>query len=314
MNNLRRIFLLLAAVITLTGCEKTKERFVIAVIPRVNDQTVKKAKWAAINKGEELGIHVRWDESRQATAQSQQAVIQQLIRAGNVKGILISCFDAVAAKEMIREAVDAGIVVATFDSDSPASKRSFFIGSDNEKAGAEAAKLIRQYTAETGRTANHIGLFAGFANGQTQVDRLKGFYTEIPQADVDDVWYSDEVTATALTNIDEYLDDNDQTNGVVFLSSLTVMDDPSKITLLDMMARDEGPVVFFDYSEKILDFILEKPYVAAIKQDYVRMTEQGVEMLYALIQGRQVPESTTTDITIITKENAAEELSDFREE
>ena len=50
-------------------------------------------------------------------------------------GILISVADPGLLKDDIDQAVAAGIPVVTVDSDAPASKRLFFIGTDNYHAG-----------------------------------------------------------------------------------------------------------------------------------------------------------------------------------
>ena len=50
--------------------------------------------------------------------------------------------------EMIDAAVDLGSVIVTLDSDEPASKRRFFVGTNNLEAGAEAAHTLIDLVGE----------------------------------------------------------------------------------------------------------------------------------------------------------------------
>ena len=72
--------------------------------------------------------------------------------------MLISCNDADALKDVIDRAVDAGIVVATFDSDSPESKRNFYIGTNNYTLGEVSAQKMMEYLPDGGKIAILTGV------------------------------------------------------------------------------------------------------------------------------------------------------------
>ena len=57
-------------------------------------------------------------------------------------GILIAVADAAMMKDSIDRAIAAGVPVITVDSDSPASKRLFFIGTNNHQAGLMGGKRL----------------------------------------------------------------------------------------------------------------------------------------------------------------------------
>ena len=59
-------------------------------------------------------------------------------------GILIAVADAKLMKDSIDRAIAAGVPVITVDSDSPASKRLFFIGTNNHQAGLMGGKRLSQ--------------------------------------------------------------------------------------------------------------------------------------------------------------------------
>lgn len=62
--------------------------------------------------------------------------------AQNPTGILISAGDAQVMTPEIDAALSKGVPVLTIDSDAPDSKRLFFVGTDNYKAGTEGGKLV----------------------------------------------------------------------------------------------------------------------------------------------------------------------------
>ncbi len=59
-------------------------------------------------------------------------------------GIMVSVADPGAIKDSIDKAIAAGIPVVTIDSDAPASKRLFFIGTNNYQAGLAGGKRLVQ--------------------------------------------------------------------------------------------------------------------------------------------------------------------------
>ena len=107
----------------------------IAVVPKSLDNAIfLDSQAAAEAKAKELGINLQWVGPTTSDAGQQVTVIEGLIEK-QVDGILISCNDADALKDVIDRAVDAGIVVGCFDSDSPESKRAFYCGTDNYAVG-----------------------------------------------------------------------------------------------------------------------------------------------------------------------------------
>src|SRR5207248_3013157 len=57
-------------------------------------------------------------------------------------GILVSVADPAVLKDSIDNAIAAGIPVITMDSDAPASKRLFFVGTNNYQAGVTGRKRL----------------------------------------------------------------------------------------------------------------------------------------------------------------------------
>jgi ribose transport system substrate-binding protein len=72
-----------------------------------------------------------------AEKQSFEEIVQK-----KPAGILIAVADAALMKDSIDQAIAAGVPVITVDSDSPGSKRLFFIGTNNHQAGVMGGKRL----------------------------------------------------------------------------------------------------------------------------------------------------------------------------
>ncbi|MBQ3574658.1 MAG: substrate-binding domain-containing protein, partial [Clostridia bacterium] len=150
--------LLVALMILGIGSAFAKDTIEIAVVPKALDNAIfLDAKTAAEAKGKELGIKIYWEGPTTSDAAMQVNVIESLIER-QVDGILISCNDADALKDVIDRAVDKGIVVGCFDSDSPESKRSFYCGTNNYAIGKLSAEFMMEYLPEGGKVAILTGV------------------------------------------------------------------------------------------------------------------------------------------------------------
>jgi ribose transport system substrate-binding protein len=85
-------------------------------------------------------------------------------------GILLAVTDPALLKDSIDKAVAAGIPVITLDSDAPASKRMFFIGTNNYQAGLTGGQRLAQELKGKGNVV--VFTMPGQPNLQ---DRLRGY-------------------------------------------------------------------------------------------------------------------------------------------
>ena len=101
-----------------------------------------------------------------------QAELDALSKAVAAKpaGILISAADAKVLQPEIDAAIAAGIPVITMDSDAAASKRLFFIGTNNLEAGRMGGKRVVEKLGGKGNV-----VFFTFAGQPNTEERLKGF-------------------------------------------------------------------------------------------------------------------------------------------
>lgn len=107
---------------------------------------------------------------------SYQNYIRSVI-AKNPAGIALTCNDTIGLIDVINEAIEAGIPVVTYDSDSSGSKRLSYLGTGNINAGAVAAKFIAEQVGHKGDVAV-IGSPSGAEN---MIERIDGFVNYIEQ-------------------------------------------------------------------------------------------------------------------------------------
>ena len=87
-----------------------------------------------------------------------------------VGGLAISVSDTAAATTVINKAVEAGIVVITFDSDAPDSKRSAYVGTNNKEFGKALGEELLKLKLEGGP----YGMISGGAAAPNLAERVDG--------------------------------------------------------------------------------------------------------------------------------------------
>jgi ribose transport system substrate-binding protein len=142
----RRLFVLgpILVFFALTGCaplpHDSKETYILVTsntrIPYWQEAL------AGLNRaGSEMKVTVAMVGPNRYDAKAQREDLQTAIH-DKPSGILISAADADLVTADIDSAVQQGIPVVTIDSDAPASKRLFFIGSDNYRSGRLGGDLL----------------------------------------------------------------------------------------------------------------------------------------------------------------------------
>lgn len=102
------------------------------------------------------------------TAAKQKEIVEDLLVKG-VIGIAISPVDAGNQTTMLNRAADQALLVCQ-DSDAPASKRAFYLGTDNVAAGRAAGELVKQALPQGGT----IMVFVGKKDQQNAKERFQG--------------------------------------------------------------------------------------------------------------------------------------------
>lgn len=141
--------------------------------------------WKGVYKGfkaagDQIGVRTVFEGCEEYDANAQLRLFEQIV-AKKPKGIALHPISAEVFKEPINRAVEAGIKVVCFAADSPESKRSTIITSDNVKEAIAAADFIAKELGGSGEIgiierpsqSNHIIRVNAF------IDRLTERYPKI---------------------------------------------------------------------------------------------------------------------------------------
>ena len=258
----------------------------IAVVPKSLDNAIfLDAQAAAEAKGEELGIKIEYTGSTTSDAGQQVTVIEGLIEK-QVDGILISCNDADALKDVIDRAVDAGIVVGCFDSDSPESKRSFYCGTDNYAVGKLGAEYMMELLPDGGKVA----ILTGVLGAPNLEERIRGFKETVEGSNIEvmPIQTGEDDVQKSVDVVGQYTAANPDLAGWFFDGGWPYFADPDALPEVRAFMENGGHIVSVDTCEPMLQYVGEGMVDILIGQDYPKMGSLGVETLYKLIKGEEV--------------------------
>ena len=280
--------ILLAAMMLLSLSSALADEIEIAVVPKSLDNAIfLDAKATAEAKGEELGAKIYWEGPTTSDAAQQVNVIESLIER-QVDGILISCNDADALKDVIDRAVDAGIVVGCFDSDSPESKRAFYCGTDNYAIGKLSAELMMEYLPEGGKVA----ILTGVLGAPNLEMRITGFKETLEAAnspiEVMPVQTGEDDVQKSVEVVSQYTAANPDLAGWFFDGGWPYFADPDALPEVKAFMENGGHIVSIDTCYPMMQYVGLGMVDVLVGQNYPTMGALGVETLYKIIAGEEV--------------------------
>jgi ribose transport system substrate-binding protein len=144
-------------------------------------------------------IQIKYPE--QSSAAIQNRLMDDLV-AGGAAGIMVSAIDPKTQTEAL-DKVASQAVLATTDSDAPASKRAFYLGSSNVEAGKQAAEVLIKAMPQGGKCI----AFAGLPNADNARERLEGIRSSIKDTKItiEDVRGDDMDQTRAKRNVEDML-------------------------------------------------------------------------------------------------------------
>jgi ribose transport system substrate-binding protein len=164
-------FLVLVLIATLLSCGSAHDADEHFFFVAANLQVPYwQAAGAGFSKAAEL-FNVRADfvGPNNYDAQAERDAFEQAVQQ-KATGILLGVTDAALLKDSIDKAITAGIPVITVDSDAPASKRLFFIGTNNYQVGVTGGQRLAQALNGKG----NVVVFT-MPDQHNMQDRLRGY-------------------------------------------------------------------------------------------------------------------------------------------
>jgi len=191
-------------------------------------------------------------------------------------GILISVADANLLKDDIDGAIKAGIPVVTLDSDAPASKRLFFIGTNNFQAGQMGGKRLAQELNSKGNVAVFTMPSQPNLNERLRgyLDALEG-YPQIKVTHIVDIKGDPRIAFDTTT---QFLG-NDKKEHIDAFVCLEAISGNEVATVLDNNGIKGRIVIAMDADPGTLGWIQKEVIAATISQKPYTMAFLGLKML-----------------------------------
>lgn len=211
-------FILIILLVSLLSCNDEKndstneksgvrDTIVITMIAKSSTNPVFiSAKTGAIQTAERLSekysklkVIINWMTPENESATEQAKIIKNAINK-KTDAIIVSCSDVDTLTEAINYVVDNGIMVMTFDSDAPNSKRFSFYGPDDVELGKSIMNELAKLINEKGK----IAILGGNQFATNLQERIKGISSaasKYPGIEIVGIFYHPETEADAIATM-----------------------------------------------------------------------------------------------------------------
>lgn len=250
---------------------------------------------------------IKYDVNEEVTA------LEQII-AKKPAGIAITCMNPDAFKAPIKKAMEEGIPIVTFDSDSPDSGRYSFIGTGNEYAGSVAAKALSEQVGTEDAEVVVITNPTQLNNEQRVVGFKNALERDYKNLKLVQIGSGNGDQTEAAKVLAGFLQVHPNIKGVFCTEATSGVGAATAVK----EANKEGKVkiVSFDTDKGTLDAIKSGVIAASIAQGTYIMGYQSMNFLYQLKHGlinpvadwktkniKPLPTFVDTGVDIVTKKN-----------
>ncbi len=312
----RRNFLKTTASITAAGVAITvfapskplmaADEIKLAFVPKaLNNPVFEVTRAGAEDRSKELDkVSFRWVGPTTTDAQAQSQMLDDLVIQG-VNGICLSCNDPGALLPAINRAVEAGVVVITWDADSPDSKRLTNVSIDQAAAGAEAGKLLVKF-APKGKAA----VLTGTPGALNLKQRVDGFRSVVDSAKDITVIATDpcnDDVQRAVEIVEQRLNATPDLASYFFVGMWPFFADLNTMPRLKQFVANGGVCISLDALEGALNAVDQGYATALVGYSWYKFGTTAVDVLVDKIRNGQDPKNPVySDLFIVDKTNIAE--------
>jgi len=277
----------LVAIIVLTA-RKSSAQLRFALVPK----SVGHPYWEGVKAGMEAaalqnGVKAVFHGPSAANIDEQIRIIEEFMAQG-YNGIGISPNDPNAVKDVIKRAMDKGIAIVTFDSDSPDSDRLLYIGTDNREAGRVAGReMIKLLGAKKKEEATEdllVQIIGGMQGAWNLNERIEGFKEAVQGTHIKlcDVLFNEESPNKSLEVAENAITAHTDLRG--FFCSNAFGGPGAALAIKGAIRRERVKagqihVVAFDTTEDILNYIQEGVIDCTLAQRTRAMGELSIQHL-----------------------------------
>ena len=267
---------------------KSPSQMRFALVPK----SVGHPYWEGVREGMEAAaaqnnVKAIFHGPPEASVEEQLKIIEDLITQ-RYDGIGISPNDPNAVKEVIKRAMEKGIAVVTFDSDSPESDRLIYIGTDNRAAGRIGGQqMIEILGAKQKQQASEellVQIIGGQPGAWNLNERMEGFKEAIEGRNIklcDDL-FNEENPDTALQVAENAINAHPNLRG--FFCSNAFGGPGAALAIKGAIQRGKtNPghirVVAFDTTDDILNYVEEGIIDCTLAQQTQKMGALSIDRL-----------------------------------
>lgn len=293
----------------LTGCSAKQdvEQPDIYVICKSKDSYWDTTRWGAVDAGEEMGLNVYYEAPEtEAEIDVQIQMVRDAIAAG-ADAIVLAPLDTDALNDVLQEATAQGIPVLTIDSDVSYEGRAVCVSTQNQSAGAIAARE----SADLLEGEGEVGIICHKADAQTAKERMGGFVTELdgsllvadayPHIKVVDVKYGEGDVERSKEGTKQLIEEHPD------LKLVYATNQPGTVgackAIEELGLGDQITLVGFDYFNGADAYINSGILDGVITQNPYNMGYLGVRYAKKLIEGDIVPSIVDTGATYVEAAN-----------
>lgn len=288
-----------------TAKPRQKEKYVVGLVAKSQVNPVFQAARVGaedaardLSEKYDIDVEIRWQTPAQEDAQQQAQYVEQL-KASGVNGIAISCIDANLLNGALKDAVDHGTVVMTFDSDAPNCGRMAYYGVDDRAAGAAVMKALAEQLGGKGVVAVLAGNQAA-TNLQNRVAGVRAEAAKFPEISIIDVYYHPETANDAAAKMQQVQNANPQITGWALVGGWPLYTNNA----LDGV-HEHAKVVSLDPLPLPLEYLKKGQVQVLIGQPYYGWGYESVQYIVEKLHNAVNPpnEMIYADFDVVTSAN-----------
>jgi ribose transport system substrate-binding protein len=272
----------------------------VAVVPKGVHPFFEDCRIGAEEEAAALGVTFEWQAPQQFDAAVQVKMIEDLITK-QVNAIVISPNEPTSVIDVINDGLSKGVLMLTFDSDSPDSNRLEYIGTNNKTAGMIQGQTMRDALGGAGRVA----IITGGQGALNLNERIEGFKEAIgPDIELVDTVATEESLEKGIGVSEALLRAHPDLNGIACVSA-TGGPTLAQVIQGPEFAELKPVIVAFDDLKEVLDAIEAGIIYATMVQRPVQMGKLSISQSYEILTQGYVPECALLDtgVTVVTKDN-----------
>ena len=282
---------------------KDAKDIVIAVIPKVAVPFFDDCNNGAATAAKADGVQYQWVVPQNTQGSTQVKILEDLI-SKKVDGIAISVNEPKSVEAIIKKAMASGIKVLTFDSDSPKSGRSMYIGTSNGAAGETMGESMAKALDGKGEVAIVTGQL-GAVNLNERIAGIKTALAKYPDIKIVATEGTEDDLAKAVSVDEALFRGHPNLKGIFGVSQVGGPSVAKVLATKEFGAKKETVKVFaFDDLPDTVKGVKDGFIQGIMVQRPVTMGKLSVDHLLAQINGTETTSADVdTGVTVVDASN-----------